>query len=394
MKRFDLRFNGSFILLITLLSGLLLVRSGKYTVYVNLIYFVLLTVFYKIKFTTVSFVYSFYFFLLLLIGIYNYNDFDSILEDIFSFWPLIILFINGDFKEYLKKNLFKYLVNSLFWLFPISILIFKYMEYGIGSIVTTRFDYNESTNFELFAPIIPILFAPYLIFYFDTYNRSQKIIVILSNGFICLMGLITLSRSISLNQLTPIFLIVLYKLAIFKIKIVKLVKFTLPLICIFLFIFNSNTYKESNIKIAIDGIEARSEFDKDNLDITSGRFDEATQYLNQDLSIIEILFGRGLGGHKVKNKNENFIGGINMLHFGPLHLFMKGGIILLLIIYLPIIVAIFWFWRTKDYRISLSLIFFLIGNLQTSNWSWGMTLFIFWFNMLLFFDRINFKYSK
>ena len=393
MKNYNLKINGFFLIFLTILFGLLTVRSGRYTIYVNLIYFFILFVSFNKKFSKISLLYFTYFLFLLALGLLNNNNINSILEDIFSFWPLILFFFTSKIKNELKINFHNYLANSLYYLLPLCLVIFNYMDYGIGSIITKRFNYDSSTNFELFAPIIPIIFAPYLIFYFKNFNRNKKLVIILSNAFIFFMGVITLSRSVSFGIIIPFFLILIHKISLLKFTYIKKIfKYSLVLSFGLIFVVNSSYFRNSDFKLAFDGVVARSQ-ENNGLDFSSGRFDESAEYFRQDLSYFEIFFGKGLGGHKVRNNNESFIGGINMIHFGPVHLFMKGGVLMCLLIYLPLLTAIYWFWNTNNFSISLSLLYFLTGNLITTNWTWGIVIFIFWYYMSIFFDCFKFNKS-
>jgi hypothetical protein len=384
--------NGKLLVLLFNLICILTIRSGKYTPYIILIFFIFILLYYPtIKNKLIIFyciLFSFFFFY----GILKLNDTYSILEDSFAFLPLILIFIyKTRLGIDLHKNLHLYLANSLVYLIPISGLIFNYMDYGFGSIITTRFNYNESTNFELFSPIFPILFAPYLVFYFNHYNRREKFLVNIANFSIVFMGIITLSRSVVISAILPY--LILYSIYLFKSKI-KFLKFLFVffLIITTLIIFiNSSLFTNSLFAVSVEGIQLRNENTYDRSDVTTGRYEETTDYLDNNLSFINFFIGKGLGGHKTNNDSDSYIGGPNMIHFGPMHVFMKGGIFLLFLLYFPLLYSIYYFWNTNYQHYSLIMLLFFLLNIQTTNWAWGYGTLFYWMTIGKLLEKLTFK---
>ncbi len=402
MKLFNIIFNGysnkngKLLILLMNVISIVTIRSGKYTPYLILLFFLFILSFYSIVKNKIIIFYFLLFSMFLIYGILNFNDNYSILEDCFCFLPLILIFIHkSKLGIDLNKYLHIYLANSLVYLIPISLLIFKYMDYGFGSMLTTRFNYDESTNFELFSPIFPILFAPYLVFYFKKFNRREKLLINIANLFILIMGIITLSRSVVLSAIIPY--IILYTTYILNLKInffklLFIIIISLPTI---IFYINSNIYKNSLLAISVEGIQIRNESGYDRSDVTSGRFEETKDYLEQNLTFTSFFIGKGLGGHKTKNITDNYIGGINMIHIGPSHAFMKGGILLLILLYFPLLFSIVYFWNTYYHHYSLIMILFFISNIQTTNWGFNYGTLFFWLIISKLFQNIFSKsYNK
>jgi hypothetical protein len=386
------RKNGKLLVLLFNMISIMTIRSGKYTPYVVLISFLILLLFYPIIKNKIIIFYFSLFSVTFFYGILNFNSFYSILEDIFAFLPLLLIFIHrSKLGTDLNKNLHIYLANSFVYLIPISGLIFKFMDYGFGSIMTTRFNYDESTNFELFAPIFPISIAPFLVFYFDKYNLKQKFLINFANILIFLMGIITLSRSVVLGAFLPYFIMYIYKLSKLKINISKLLFTLILVISSLLYFANSKFYTNSVLSIAVEGVQIRNERGYESSDVTSGRFVETQDYLEQNLNIITFLIGKGLGGHKTENDSDSYIGGVNMIHFGPIHAFMKGGILLVIFLYFPLLYSIYFFWNTRYNHFSLIMILFLLNNIQTSNWGWGYGTLFYWMIISKLIENITSK---
>jgi len=380
--------DSKFLIFLLIFISILSIRSGRYTSLVNFSFFVGLFLYYRPNFT-ISFLRYFAIILFYSIwGIIHGNDYYSIIEDIMSFSPLILLFIKNPFINYdLNTRLSNYLANSLLFLIPISFVIFRYMDYGIGTMVTTRFNYDESTKLELFAPIFPILFAPYLIFFFEKLSIKQKFLVNVSVVLIALMGIITLSRSIVLGCFIPYILFYGHKYFSIGFRPIKFVRWVAIILLASILIYQTGIIEKSGLGASVEGIILRSSIQiNETGDISTNRFEETKNYLNQDLSFFEYLFGRGMGGHKVRNDSDPYIGGVNMMHIGPSHVFLKGGILLLLVMYIPAFMTIIRFWKTPNYTISLILLYFLIGNFQTTNWSWSISLFFYWYGISYYYE--------
>lgn len=368
-------------LLVLLLLG---VRSGKYTYILNILFFTSLFVMYPKRLSIHNFRYLLFFIFLLLWGFIHGNHFNSIVLDIGAFSPLILIFIE---REPLRTDLLKRLLSIFGRVLPYMILlsffIFNYMEYTVGGIETVRFNYNAETKLALFAPISPISIAPFTVFFLSYFTKRQKFFIHFANILIILMGVITLTRSAIIIGLTPYLLLFLYKLPMLKIG--RIIKSSLVLIVLFFILAQSGIISKYGLNQAFFDLKQRNSNQIKDKSIGSGRIEEVEDYLSQDLSISEYLIGRGLGGRKVDNENSNYIGGIDMMHIGPVHAFLKGGILLVLLLYVPLLFAVFRFWRTPNWPLSLLLLYFLIYNLQTTNWGLGFFTFFYWYSISTYY---------
>lgn len=166
MKKLFSRYDSRFLLFLLLFTILLTIRSGKYTYIVNILFFISLFIYYRPALSKMFlriFVFTFFF---TMWGVISGNKFTSIVEDVVIFSPLILLFFyNGHINKDLITRIPNFLANSLFIMLPLSLIIFIYMDYAPGSMLVGRFNYDTSTKLHLFAPIIPLACAPYLVFF-------------------------------------------------------------------------------------------------------------------------------------------------------------------------------------------------------------------------------------
>ena len=378
----DSRFLLSLLLFIILLS----IRSGKYTYIVNILFFISLFIYYRPVLSKIFLRIFLFTSFLTISGIISGNQFISIAGDFVIFSPLMLLFFyNRQINNDLITRLPNFLANSLFIMIPISIAIFVYMDYKPGSMLIGRFNYDVSTKLHLLAPIIPLTSAPYLIFFLDKLNKKQELLIHCSMISITLLGIMTLSKSVVLMGLLPYLLRYGYKHLIQKIR-----PFKVLIILIILSLFCSGNYltvftKKIGLEDSFTGVIERTQRQYESNNLFSGRVKEVEDYLSQDLSFFEYVFGRGMGGHKVRNDADPHIGGINLMHFGIFHVFLKGGILLVFMLYVPIFLAILKYWKTPNYHISLILIFFLIENLISTTWSWSFNLFFYWYGISFYY---------
>ncbi len=379
-----------FILLI--ITQLFHIRAGKYYVFVTLIFFISLFFLYKPKFNSYI-LFGFLISLFLTIrGLLNGNLILDILNDFLIFSPILISFLyKKDIFLYVENNIINIFTKSLICLIPLGILIFKYMEYDFTDVGLSRFNFNEDVILEYFSPIMPFLFAPYLVFYYEKLNKNQKYLLLFSLFFICFMGIITLSRSLILNLVLPFFLYFLHKFYTNQIVVKKYIFYIFILIIIGIiinFIFINNEL----VTNLWDLLNSRNTQQLETGNITSDRFNELLEYLKQNISILDYLIGRGFGGQKILVQNTSYIGGITMMHIGVAHVFLKGGILLIFYIYSPIVFMIFYFLKNKIYTISYLLIWFLIENTTTTTWELSYPLFFYSFSIAFLFNKIKFKY--
>lgn len=204
----------------------------------------------------------------------------------------------------------------------------------------------------------------------------------------------TLSKSVVIMGLAPYFLYYGYKYFIQKFRPVKLVIIFIILVLICLGNGIVDLLNRTGLEDSFYGIYERTQRQYETNSLSSGRVQEVEDYFSQALSFSEYVFGRGMGGHKVRNDADPHIGGINMMHFGVFHVFLKGGICLVCILFVPIFLGILKSWKTPDYHISLILIYFLIGNSLTTLWSWSFSLFFYWYGISFYYFQKSLMRSK
>ena len=383
-------------MVLMLIISVIFVRSGKYTYLVNSIFFLILFIFYRTSFSVHFFRYFFASICFLLWGIARGNEIPYMIEDFINFTPLILLFFhNYDISFDLNKRMPGYLANSLLVMIPISFLIYTYMDYSYGDMVV-RFNYDQSTKLALFSPMYPIIFAPYLLFFFNRLNLTQKCLVHAALIWLVVFNILTLTRSHIIGVLIAYILFFIQRVIIqnrsYKSIVYIIILLAIVLVGVSLFGSNNNEFFLNN---SIEALEQRNRDAVLNDDITTGRAKEMQEYLNQNLTVLEYLFGRGFGGIKVDDKSYNpFIGGPEMMHFGPVHAFLKGGIALVLILYLPLLVSIFKYWRNPNLsHVAFILLYFLVTNMQTTTWNWSFHVFFYWYALsYLFYPKMRENY--
>jgi|GEM_PF-5645707 hypothetical protein len=119
-------------------------------------------------------------------------------------------------------------------------------------------------------------------------------------------------------------------------------------------------------------------------DLSSGRADEANSVM-EGLSTAEVIFGRGLGGAHVYDYSPEIdnreYGPQTVVHFGPLHLVLKGGVVLLFLVSLLVLLGIVNGLRRSDInsRASMAtLLLFSIANLSYTQFNVAPVLPLFW----------------
>jgi hypothetical protein len=279
----------------------------------------------------------------------------------------------------------KLFADSMFFLIPLSVFFYFYMGYEFGNMYSQRFNYTNSTALSVFSPMVPIMGAPYLIFFSNKLNVRQNILVHLASILLLFFGIITLTRSTVLLAIVP-YVLNLVHLIVFKQKFTTLVKGILIILVCYYGIFQTRIVQQSGFFDSIEGILYRTEIQE--LGNEGSREDELGLYMKQNLDFFEIVFGRGMGGHKVRKDSDYYDGGINMLHFGPAMVFMKGGILLVFIIYAPIIWIIVYYLMTSYYQISLLLIYFLSVNFFNTTWNYlYISTFFYWYSVFFFLKK-------
>lgn len=99
-------------------------------------------------------------------------------------------------------------------------------------------------------------------------------------------------------------------------------------------------------------------------------------YLRQ-CNILQLLIGKGWGGLKTFH-GEEFVGGESMIHIGIVHLMLKGGIVLVLLIYYPLLYIIVKDASPKKYPYVILAVWLISKDAGHEIWQDFLTTQIYW----------------
>jgi hypothetical protein len=261
---------------------------------------------------------------LLILSIYGFvrgNWFSYLAFDIFTFSLLICILIgkNGKIIEKVARVYALFLIPSIV---VTIIFLITYEPVDIGQ----RFSVDAHVVFNILHLLYPSLFVA---MFYNTLERIIKVITLLSVSLMFLIGIITMTK---LETLLPLLVLLIITLnANSKIKILK----SLSILIIFFLIMFASIYSMSTLRQAFDNFIMRINVE----DITSARNLEATLFL-EDMIENDILFGRGLGGSSTSTFWADLPQGIHMVHYGFLHIILKGGATLLALMVIILLVAV------------------------------------------------------
>ena len=375
-----LKFNRFVLASFLLILYVVIINRASYLYsLVDFLFILSIIILYKIQFKKVFGILVLISFFYLVIGILNSNRFEYIFTDFLSFTPLIFLVLeNENFKnDFLNNKLFG-LNKILPYLIIASVGLFIYMGYDISSTLIARFAYDSDSKLTLFAPLTPIFFVSFIICYKKTiYNRFFAYLGAL---LILFMGFITQTKTVFI----PIIFALVLR-TIFGGSLVSKIKFFLVLlffISIILLIIN---------KYIPESLSSFTDKFNSNNDSNTDRIEESMNYLRQ-CNVLQLLFGKGFGGIKIFH-GEDYIGGVNMIHFGVVHLIMKGGILLLALMYFPLIYIIVNDSIGGNYSYVSMAIVFMIMDIGHTQWISLLNMLMYWILVYFRFYR-NFKFHK
>ncbi len=377
-----------FLVLLFLFFQTILMRAGNYFHFFIIFFYFIILLFCKFRLNLFLFIWLFFSLYLIVLGVFNGNDIVWIIFDFFIFSPIYLSASMYKIDYVHFENVFLNVFSkSLKYLVPLGVIVYFYMGYKPATFNSNRFNLNESIHLAYFSPIMPFLFVPFMILMYDKISQSNRKYFVIAALFIIYMGLITLSRSIVISVILPTLIYVLFIKSSFKIKL-----FAILLFCVtYIFIgttFNSN----GNVNELIELINNRNEVQFENGDYTSSRGTELEEYLKQNLSLNEIIFGRGFGGTKVLDLSHDYIGGPEMMHIGWSHAFLKGGIVLVSLIYLPLIWILFISLIKRHIYIFFLTIWFLSADSITTSWQFSFNYFFYTF--LIFYFINNYEVTR
>lgn len=306
------------------------------------------------------YLYVIYVSFLLFLGVYNKNYNSYLFYDFLGFFSILFILLPFSYKDtscFFNKYLPKIGVylNILCIVFAIIFILKR------GILISTMEDrlmYGEQEG-EVLSPkffLYPSLFLYPLIGYLD--SKKDKYIYNISILLFIFFSLIMAARG---STVVALIVISLSNILIKKqITIVKFVRYLCICVCLLSIIYCIPVLKSS-----IEYLVYRYE----NEQLTGVRMEEATDILN-NLTRKQFVFGKGLGGANTYWIFSDLPHGVNTVHYGWAFLILKGGIILLCLIYGKILLSIWKLWKTRDkIPYAIILITFLLLEFSHTNFN-------------------------
>ena len=305
-----------------------------------------------------------FFLYLLTLGIFNNNFSSFIFIDIFNFSAFLTLYVRG---KYHSNNYYytKVLPKFGLWVNIISILISFIWVSAYGLAVSTLSEGrgiidNSDVSTSLMSAKY-LMYGSLFLYPLVTYveKKSHRSIYFLGLIMFIIFSLLMGSRGSSVLAL--IILLVTSKINMGNNKIQKS-QFTKYLI---IFIGSISLFGFSNLISSFNYLTER--FVSESLG--DYRNEESLLVLDS-LSVQEFLFGRGFGAANKYWIFEHIENGVNTVHYGPVFLILKGGILLLIFIYSYLIKSFTRLWKIKYLRPYAIIIFtFVVLDFSHNNYS-------------------------
>ena len=320
-----------------------------------------------------------YFIFLICRGLLFGNFYKYLIFDIHIYTAIVFLtFFNINFsnvKYYAQiPTLFaKLLIISI----PAALLTFYF--FGSFNDIYARSLLNESnSNLDEKMFLAPILIAPLIVPFISELKRGLKYVVIIATSLVLIYGILTATRSLIIICTLSFLSLITFKKLFKKTTLIYLLLFTVIVIGL-------SYSKNKTISLISDSIAYSTvRFEKDN-DYTSGR-DTELYGLFEEFNLSELIFGRGAGAEQkfgfwkyVFAANEH---GISFTHFGFLYLILKGGFILLIIVYGLALYSLVVLFRHGERKYFFVILIYLAADLSH-------TQFINYFYVLFLWLSIN-----
>lgn len=351
-------------------------RSSYLGPYVTMILWMVAPAIYKLRTNKTFTIWVGIMFFYWLIGLINMNPSNYVIQDMVAFFPFVLLLsTNMQFRgDYLRNQAFGF--RRLLPIYAILYLvILNYMGFNVYGSDVSRFDYNQDVHLVLTAPLAPLLFVRYLI----CYNVEKKNLWHTGWLVVCILfffhfAIITATKSI----LMPILVVLVLKLILNQ-NITSRLKYGISILIVASFVtyFAQDYFNESLFRF-MEKFEVKD-------DSNTSRLDESIQYLSQ-CNTFQLLFGKGFGGLKTFH-GESFIGGESMIHLGFCYLIMKGGILLLGLMYFPLLAIIIKDIRSGRYEYALIAFCLLMQDLGHQFWQSFLTVSVYW--LLVYYRFYN-----
>jgi hypothetical protein len=343
-----------------------------------LIWIFMLPHFFKVnRNTDIFYIVLFYFIFLIIRGIVNGNYYKYILFDIHVYTSIVFLtFFNDKLSvNETSRKIPEFFTKMMIISIPVSFILFiLFGSLNIGDALGERSlmaDAKSALNQGMF--IAPLLIAPFLVPFVREMKPGSRFLALSANALVLVYGIFTSTRGIIAISGIAFLSLINFKISINK-KTLFSALFLITALVIFL-TFNQKINNEIRVKIdySIARFKAKNNF-------TSGRMSEV-QGLFEEFSTTELFFGRGAGAEQKfgfwKEHPAPGPHGINFTHFGFLHLILKGGFILLLLVYgLAIYSAVVLFWKGERKYFFVILLYLVIEVSHTQFINYFYVLFL------------------
>lgn len=378
MSFYNSRYRYIIFTVVLFLYILVQTRSSYMAPVVNIIFMIIASRFYKVRGNNIFARWMVVFFCILIIGMLNFNSMENMRQDIACMFPFVLLFANNlHFRnDYLRNGL-----EGLRKLTPISAVlycaIFSYMEFSFWGSTETRFFYNEDVHMRLTSPLSPLFYIPLLL----CYSKSKYTKLDMVGLIACLLMFLHFSLITSTKSLIiPIVVVVICRM-IFSENSKSKYKYIVIVTIIMYFLYS---FVQDYFGYFLDLLLGK--FDEEDLS-NQNRMDETYAYLSQ-CNILQLLIGKGWGGLKTFH-GEEFVGGESMIHIGIAHLMLKGGIILVLLIYYPLISIIIKDASKKKYPYVMIAAWLISKDIGHEIWQTFLMTQIYWLLVYYRFYRRN-----
>jgi hypothetical protein len=307
------------------------------------------------------------FFYYLIYGLFCSNFVPFIIMDLLSACSILFLFVMSDYnKHYVTNRVFSILSGLMPFAAILSLIYLSVYGFRPAEVLGERIVFEqEGSNFKLLYQTIglSIVLLPFIWFV----SAKRKWAIILTFIVFAVINLITLSR----GYLAGSFISILVTVFIgFKLNMIRFTYGTVVLVLVFLF---SSIYLY-NVNRDVIGTSLRLlEYRVEGMGEEVEPRDVEAEFYFKNLPVYELFFGKGMGAANQSPFGKHTERGIMMMHRGENNLIMKGGLLLLVIIYGLCIYALVKLSLSKDiYSNSWAgvvLVFLLLerGHQQFSN---------------------------
>lgn len=294
----------------------------------------------------------------------NYRNF--IIVDATYMMIFLLAFVKLSAEEYLK--ILDAVVTSLsrFLLFaiPIVLIALYTLDFQPGD-AETRYKMDLHAGVDTFLLTGSIQIAMYFMPFFTRVNGWKKYSIPVAVLLYAYYALLTGSRTANFAAFLSIALTVFFLRKNTHAAIrrqMRAIWLIIGLSALLLLVFMGRKGIQGTLEMQQSRLEIRDDY-------TSGRYDEVIGTY-EEMSLSEVILGRGFGAAKENLSAIQTVYGVNMIHFGPMHLIYKGGIVLLVVVYGTIIWAFIVVARRRFFRWELLVLLtlFVINDLTHQQW--------------------------